>query len=243
LKDRLKRLYQLQEIDKQLDELESLRGDLPGTVSALEAEMEGQVYSIEEKKKKIEQDKAQKEENESEMIRILDEQKKFRAQLVSVRNNKEYDAMTKQIDRCSEDIQRFEKENAAITDAITSNETDVTESLPRIETKRAELEEKKSHLLEIIQANEVEEQKLRTERAELQKHITPQDFSLYNRIRTAKKGLAVVTIDRDACTGCHNVVPAQRQLEIRRNNRVFNCEYCGRILVSAEISGLAPTEE
>jgi predicted nucleic acid-binding Zn-ribbon protein len=99
-----------------------------------------------------------------------------------------------------------------------------------------ELKEKEAGLKEIIKANEREESKLRQERKKMESEVKKNDLSAYMRIRKAKKGLAVSSIKRSACSGCHNIVPSQRQLEIRRNNRLFFCEYCGRILVSSEIA-------
>ena len=90
-------------------------------------------------------------------------------------------------------------------------------------------------LKEIIKANETEESKLNVERKKIEDQVKKSDVSAYMRIRKAKKGKAVATIRRSACSGCHNIVPSQRQLEIRRNARIFTCEYCGRILVSAEL--------
>ena len=99
-----------------------------------------------------------------------------------------------------------------------------------------ELKVKQKELKEIISSNQKEESKLLEERKKIEVQIKKPDYAAYIRIRKAKKGKAVVTIKRSACTGCHNIVPAQRQLEIRRNNKIFFCEYCGRILVSHEIS-------
>src|SRR3970282_2920872 len=96
--------------------------------------------------------------------------------------------------------------------------------------------EKEADLKEIIKANEREENKLLEERKKIESEVKKSDFSAYMRIRKAKKGTAVATIKRSACSGCHNIVPSQRQLEIRRNNRLFFCEYCGRILVSPEVA-------
>ncbi|MDP2364768.1 MAG: C4-type zinc ribbon domain-containing protein, partial [Ignavibacteria bacterium] len=97
-------------------------------------------------------------------------------------------------------------------------------------------EERLADLKEIIKANETEESKLILERKKIEAQVKKPDVSVYMRIRKAKKGKAVATIKRSACSGCHNIVPSQRQLEIRRNARIFTCEYCGRILVSQEIA-------
>ncbi len=95
---------------------------------------------------------------------------------------------------------------------------------------------RQADLKEIVKANEKEETILLTDRKKIEEQIKKQDVSVYMRIRKAKKGKAISTIRRSACSGCHNIVPSQRQLEIRRNSRIFTCEYCGRILISQEIA-------
>ena len=113
---------------------------------------------------------------------------------------------------------------------------EIEEINPKLDELKKELKGKEADLKDIVKANEREESKLLEERKKIESEVKKSDLSSYTRIRKAKKGLAVATIKRSACSGCHNIVPSQKQLEIRRNNRLYNCEYCGRILVSSEIA-------
>ena len=234
--NRLKILYQLQKIDDQLDELEELRGDLPNMVRSLEEKINSFITDIGTKEKEQKDSVKNRDENENEIEKLKENQKKFKAQLYQVRNNKEYDALTKEIDHTEEQIVKLEAENNSLADRSKVLSLEIEETSPKLEELNKDLKEKEADLKEIIKANEREETKLRDERKKIESEVKKNDLSSYMRIRKAKKGLAVATIKRSACSGCHNIVPSQRQLEIRRNNRLFYCEYCGRILVSSEIS-------
>lgn len=236
--NRLKVLYELQQLDDQLDELEELRGDLPHTVEDLELKINSFADEKESKDAKRKESLEKRETNEEEIEKLKNNQKKFKAQLYQVRNNKEYDALTKEIDNSEEQINKLEAENNALADSSKTLAFDIEAIDPQLVELKAELEVKEAELKEIIKANEKEEAKLKEKRKKLVEEVKKPDYSAYMRIRKAKKGRAVVTIRRSACSGCHNIVPSQRQLEIRRNNKLFFCEYCGRILVSAEVAGL-----
>ena len=234
--NRLKTLYQLQLLDDQLDVLEELRGDLPNTVRELENKIAELKEDIQSKEAQQNESLEKRESNEKEMERLLENQKKFKAQLYQVRNNKEYDALTKEIDHTDEQLSKLEAENDALADLSKSLTQQVEDIVPALDELQKELKEKEADLKEIIKANEREESKLLADRKKIEEQVKKADISVYMRIRKAKKGKAVVTIKRSACSGCHNIVPSQRQLEIRRNNKLFFCEYCGRILVSQEIT-------
>lgn len=234
--NRLKILYELQKIDDQLDELEELRGDLPKTVEDLEAQIDEIKNAISEKELLRKESMGKRKENESQIEIATESQKKFKAQLYKVRNNKEYDALTKEIDHTEGLVKKHEAENNELADLSKALADEIDEIKPKLDELSNEIKKKKRDLKVIIKANEKEETKLNTQRKKLESQIKKGDLSAYMRIRKAKKGKAVATIRRSACSGCHNIVPSQRQLELRQNNRLFYCEYCGRILVSAEIS-------
>ena len=234
--DRLKIIYQLQQIDNQLDELEDLRGDLPNMVRELEEKINGLVTDIGLKEREQKDSLKTRDNNEDEIEKLKENQKKFKAQLYQVRNNKEYDALTKEIDHTEEEINKLEAENNSLADNSKVLTSEIEEITSRVDELKNDLKEKEADLKEIVKANEREESKLLEERKKIEGGVKKNDLSAYMRIRKAKKGLAVATIKRSACSGCHNIVPSQRQLEIRRNNRLFFCEYCGRILVSSEIA-------
>jgi predicted nucleic acid-binding Zn-ribbon protein len=234
--DRLKILYELQNLDDQLDELEELRGDLPNAVEALEEKISTMKNGVTLKEKEQKDSLKKREDNDEEIDKLKENQKRFKAQLYQVRNNKEYDALTKEIDHTEEKISKLEAENNTLADLSKRLTDEIEEITPQMDELKDELKTKESDLKEIIKANEKEEAKLRTKRKEIEILTKKPDYSAYMRIRKAKKGTAVTTIKRSACSGCHNIVPPQRQLEIRRNTKLFFCEYCGRILVSTEVA-------
>jgi uncharacterized protein len=234
--NRLKILYELQMIDNQLDELAELRGDLPNAVEELRAKLEQNSIEIKEKQKEKEESVEKRIQNEEELEKLQNNQKKFKAQLYQVRNNKEYDALTKEIDHTDELIKHLEEENEFLENKEAKLSIEVEDIKPHIEELSNELKVKEADLKEIIKANENEEKSLQEKRQNIADQIKKPDYSAYMRIRKAKRGKAVASIKRSACSGCHNIVPSQRQLEIRRNNRLFFCEYCGRILVSSEVA-------
>jgi uncharacterized protein len=236
LLERLKTLYELQLVDDQLDELEELRGDLPSAVQELESKINAIKSDISQKEQEQKEALTKREENETESEKLKSNQKKFKSQLYSVRNNKEYDALTKEIDHSDEIVTRLVAENDALADQSKKLSTQIEDLSPLLVDLEKELEEKNADLGEIIKANEKEEAKLREARAKIEVKAKKPDLSAYLRIRKAKKGKAVASLKRSACSGCHNIVPAQRQLELRRNSKLFFCEYCGRILVSSEIA-------
>ena len=234
--NKLTTLYELQQIDDQLDELEELRGDLPYAVN----ELKGQMQLLEDQIKSKEEEKtnslARREQNDEEK-EILDKNlTKFKSQLYNVRNNKEYDALTKEIDHSESEINRFEEENLSLEDLVERLKMDIEEISPQLEYLQKQLDEKEQDLKQIIKANEKEEVKLREKRDKIADQIRKNDYNVYMRIRKARNGKAVVTVERSACSGCHNVVPPQRQIEIRQSRRLFTCEFCGRILISKEIA-------
>jgi predicted nucleic acid-binding Zn-ribbon protein len=205
-------------------------------VRELEEKIKSLMGDIEAKENEQKESLKKREQNEDEIEKHKENQKKFKAQLYQVRNNKEYDALTKEIDHTEEQINKLEVENNSLADKSKVLTQEIEDIKPKLEEFNSELKEKEADLKEIIKANEREETKLLEERKKIEGEVKKSDFSTYMRIRKAKKGIAVATIKRSACSGCHNIVPSQRQLEIRRNNRLFFCEYCGRILVSSEIA-------
>lgn len=234
--NRLAALYELQTIDDELDALQSLRGDLPLAVQALKERIDGLVKTKDEKEDEIKKNEAKKLYNDGEVALILENQKRFKSQLHAVRNNREYDALAKEIDHAETMMKKLDTETDSLTSAnkILSHELEAI--IPQIDELKIHHAEKEEDLKTIVKANEREEAKYLEKRKALQAEIKQGDYSTYMRIRKAKGGKAVATIKRQACSGCHNVVPSQRQLEIRRNNKVFTCEYCGRILVSNEVA-------
>jgi predicted nucleic acid-binding Zn-ribbon protein len=236
VKTRLANLYELQLIDSQLDELEELRGDLPLLVNELTAQMQVLQNNIDAKAG--ERDEAQKKRvaNDNEIADLNEKLKKYKAQLYKVRNNKEYDALTKEIDFAETRILELEEENKELENKIGTLALEINELEDEIRKLKEELQEKETELKKIIQSNEKEEAKLSRLREEVVSRIKKNDYNTYMRIRKARGGIAIAYVHRGSCSGCHNMIPPQRQLEIKQNSRLYTCEGCGRILVSAEIA-------
>ncbi|MFZ5947632.1 MAG: zinc ribbon domain-containing protein [Stygiobacter sp.] len=233
---RLSALYELQLIDNQLDELEELRGDLPAAVNDLKAQIQTLQDQIEGKEFEKKNSVEKRKQNDDEVDRLKTNLKKFKAQLYQVRNNKEYDALTKEIDHAEESIKKLEAETKALEDLIDKLKVEIKELDPQIEKLKDELKEKETELKHIIKANEKEEIRLRDKRDKVAAKIKKPDLNTYMRIRKALGGKAIATVNRSACSGCHNIIPPQRQLEIKSNKRIFTCESCGRLLISSEIA-------
>ena len=233
---RLSALYELQLLDSQLDELEELRGDLPLAVEDLKNQIRGISEQLETKKETKVQSMEKIQTNEEEIERLNQNLTKFKAQLYQVRNNKEYDALTKEIDHSELEIEKLNADNKALDEMIQKLDVEIEEVTPQIEKLNHDLELKQEDLEKIIKTNETEEEKLRKKREKVSAQVKKPDYNNYTRIRKAKGGRAIVSVQRSACSGCHNVVPAQRQIEIRQNKRVFTCESCGRILISSDLA-------
>lgn len=234
--NRLSTLFELQLLDDELDTLQELRGDLPLEVNNLNSQIQNIKETVDEKEKEKEEALATIKSNESEMARLDASLTKFKAQLYQVRNNKEYDALTKEIDHSEEKIKVYDEENTEAENRSQTLKAQIEEVTPQLDDLLAEVEIKEEELKQIVKANEREETKLASKREEVADKVRKSDYNTYTRIRKALAGKAVVTITRGACTGCHNVVPPQRQIEIRGSKRLFTCESCGRLLISPNVA-------
>lgn len=233
---KLRNLWALQQVDLLLDELEELKGNLPGVVRALEEKMAALQADIDRLDGTMRDEFSQREQADNDIVTQKKKLEKYKGQQLSVRTNREYDALTREMDLATATITRREKE-------VTEHESKATVARDEAQLKReelagmqAQLEEKRVALAEVSKANEEEETKYRHEREKIAVRVSKADLATYERIRRAKKGKAVVPVKRGACGGCFNRVPPQRILELRQNARVHTCERCGRILVSDEIS-------
>lgn len=234
--EKLSILYELQLIDNQLDELEELRGDLPAAVNDLKFQINTIEEQIETKEAEKKSSISKRKQNDEDVDRIKANLKRFKSQLYQVRNNKEYDALTKEIDHSEEQIIKLEAESSALEDLVQKLKKEINEVEPQLDTLSKDLKEKETELKQIIKANEREEARLKDKRDKLAVKVRKADYNTYSRIRKALGGKAVVPLIRAACSGCHNVVPPQRQLEIKSSKRFFSCESCGRILVSPDVA-------
>jgi predicted nucleic acid-binding Zn-ribbon protein len=223
--------------------MEELRGDLPLAVNDLNGRIQDIQDQISAKEAEKKNSLQTRKSNDEEIERLKINLKKFKSQLYQVRNNKEYDALTKEIDHSEEQIEKLEEENIAMEDLSEKLKIEIQDLNPQLDELKKELKVKQSELKKIIKANEVEEVKLQKERKKVASEVKKNDYNTYIRIRKALAGKAVVTVNRGACNGCHNVVPPQRQIEIRQNKRLYTCESCGRLLVSKEIADEAEKKD
>lgn len=239
MENMLRNLYALQLIDKNLDELEELKGDLPAETR----ELEGKVGALRTKLQGLEQTMktafSSRDTADSEIVSLNAKMEKYKAQQFQVRNNKEYDALTKEMDGAVETISRLGKEMEALETKATLARDEIENVKRELEEVTKVLEEKRQALAEVSRTTEEEELKYKHDRQKMVARIKKSDLAMYERIRKAKKGKAVVPVRRGACGGCFNRVPPQMLLELRQNTKFYTCEHCGRIIVSDEVAEAA----
>ncbi|WP_026897421.1 zinc ribbon domain-containing protein [Daejeonella oryzae] len=232
VEQKLKALYELQTIHTQIDKIRQVRGELPMEVSDLEDEVAGLETRIQKIKGELDELEDSIVTRKNMIKEALAATKKYETQLNDVKNNREYDAISKEIEIQGLEVQVSEKkikehgfEIANRTDGYQKALADLAELKKNLELKKAELDT-------ITSETEKEEAVYLKKAEEAEKHTDERLLIAYNRLRNnAKNGLAVVTIQRDSCSGCFNQIPPQRQLDIRQRKKIIVCEHCGRILV------------
>jgi len=244
VEEKLKALYELQKAVSKIDEIKILRGELPLEVQDLEDEIIGLNTRLENFETEIADAKAiiasKKIEIEESKIKIA----KYKEQQDNVRNNREYDNLSKEIEFQTLEIELCEKRIREFTAALESKVVDQKTTADQLSERKLDLDLKKGELNEIVSETKHEEEKLREHAKQIESLIEPRLLTAFKRIRkNARNGLAVVYVQRDACGGCFNKIPAQRQLDIRLRKKIIVCEYCGRILVDQELAGVAVLSE
>ena len=239
VEERLKTLYQLQTTLSGIDEKRALRGELPLEVQDLEDEIEGLTTRID----KINADIAEFEQavvmkkGEIENAKVSVE--RYKEQLNDVKNNREYDTLSKEIEFQSLEIELCNKKIKEANARIEEKKVELAQNQEIIEDRRQALDQKKGELDEIMEETRAEEEKLKAKVKELEAKIEPRLLTSFKRIRkNARNGLGIVYVQRDACGGCFNKIPPQRQLDIKMHKKVIVCEYCGRILIDPEVAGV-----
>ena len=236
VEEKLQNLYELQRIDTEIDKIKTLRGELPLEVQDLEDEIAGLETRIENLKVELAELDKTSSTRKMDIKKAEEAIKKYSEQLDNVRNNREYDALSKEIEFQKLEIELQEKRIREAQKAKAEKEALMEESKKRYEDKVSDLEAKKGELNDIINETHKDEESLQTKSEELAATIDERLLTAYRRIRSnARNGLAVVTVDRDACGGCFNKIPPQRQLDIRSRKKIIVCEYCGRILIDKYI--------
>ena len=226
VEEKLQHLYELQRIDTEIDKIKTLRGELPLEVQDLEDELAGLETRLDNLKNEIsEADKsvATKKQEISKSEELI---KKYSEQLDNVRNNREYDALTKEVEFQKLEIELQQKRIREAQKTKAEKEVNLEISSKQYEEKKADLDAKKAELDDIVAETHKDEEALIKKSEQLAANIEGRLLTAYKRI---------VTVDRDACGGCFNKIPPQRQLDIRSRKKIIVCEYCGRILIDKYI--------
>ena len=242
VEDKLKTLFRLQEVLSGIDEKRALRGELPLEVEDLEDEVAGLATRIEKITRDIDE-LNQAVVQKGEEIKLAKESvERYKDQLNSVRNNREYDVLTKEIEYQVLEIQLCEKKIKEAQVKINERVQDRNRAQHNKDDRMKDLESKRSELDEIMEETRAEEEQLREKAEDLEMRIEPRLLQSFKRIRkNVRNGLGIVYVQRDACGGCFNKIPPQRQLDIKMHKKVIVCEYCGRILIDPELAGVKLT--
>jgi hypothetical protein len=239
VEEKLTALYKLQYIDKEIDKIKILRGELPIEVEDLEDEIEGlqtRVSNINEEISSFESTIKEKESLISDSRALI---VKYEEQLKNIRNNREFDSLNKEIEFQNLEIELSEKRMRETKANIVLKMDLIGLAKTKLEDRTNDLTNKNSELDNIIAGTKKDEEKLSKESVRAEKVIDDRLLNAYKRLRgNVRNGLAVVPILRDACGGCFNSVPPQRQMDIASRKKVIVCEHCGRILVDKAMANI-----
>ena len=239
VEERLKTLFQLQQALSAIDEKKALRGELPLEVEDLEAEIEGLNTRVERIQSEVEEFERAISVKKGEIIDAQNNVERYKKQLDEVRNNREYDTLSKEIEYQSLEIELCNKKINEAQHRIAEKQEELQNNQAVLTEKQADLDMKKNELDEIMDETRAEEEKLKEKAHELEAKIEPRLLTSFKRIRkSARNGLGIVYVQRDACGGCFNKIPPQRQLDIKMHKKIIVCEYCGRIMIDPELAGV-----
>lgn len=236
VEEKLRALYSLQLVDSEIDKIKTLRGELPLEVQDLEDEIAGletRLNNLKEEVVNLEKAISKKQHEIAEAQLLI---KKYEEQQKNVRNNREFDSLSKEIEYQTLEIELCNKKIREFNAQIEEKKALISASEAQLNERKQDLQNKKTELEDIIADTQKEEESLLERSEKIQAMIEERLLTAYKRIRAnARNGLAVVSIQRDACGGCFNQIPPQRQLDIKSRKKIIVCEYCGRILVDEEI--------
>ena len=239
VEERLKTLYQLQTTLSGIDEKRALRGELPLEVQDLEDEIEGLTTRIDKIQGDIKEYESAISQKKGEIETAKASVERYKTQLNDVKNNREYDTLTKEIEFQSLEIELCNKKIKEAQVRIEEKKEELAKNQDIIQDRQQALEVKKGELDEIMEETRAEEDKLKAKVKDLEAKIEPRLLTSFKRIRkNARNGLGIVYVQRDACGGCFNKIPPQRQLDIKMHKKIIVCEYCGRIMIDPELAGV-----
>lgn len=235
METKLRLLYKLQQADSKIDKIYLLRGELPLEVQDLEDSIEGLRTRIANLEKDIKDGEAFVAQKKQDIVSSRSLIEKYEAQRNNVKNNREYDSLSKEIEFQTLEIELAEKRIGDAGKSLVEKKEALANAGATLEGRVIDLENKKKELETIVEETQKEEEALLKLSAELQEQIEPRMLNAYKKVRSnLRNKLAVVTVKRDACGGCFNKIPPQRQLDIALSKKIIVCEYCGRILISPE---------
>ena len=243
VEQKLKTLYQLQTTLSEVDKIKTLRGELPLEVQDLEDEIAGyttRLNKYEEEVASREADIEMKQHKIAEAKSLMD---RYQEQQKDVKNNREYDMLSKEIEFQTLEIELQNKKIGEARAGIEKRLQEIEECKAVLDDHQQALAEKKAELDDIVAETKAQEEKLREKGKTLEVQIEPRLLTAFKRIRkNSRNGLGIVYVQRDACGGCFNKIPPQRQLDIRMRKKIIVCEYCGRIMIDPELAGVKPAE-
>ena len=237
VEEKLKALFVLQEIDSNIDKIRTIRGELPMEVTDLEDEIAGLTTRIENIQEEITHFNDQVGKKKLAAKDAKEQIKKYESQQSKVKNNREFDSLNKEIEFQNLEIQLSDKRSKEYAIEVSAKQLLLDETQLVLDDRHAVLKLKKSELESIVEETRKEEEQLHKISAKARTIIDDRLLSAYTRVRTnARNGLGLVAVQRDACGGCFNKIPPQRQLDIRQHKKIIVCEHCGRILVDPKIA-------
>jgi predicted nucleic acid-binding Zn-ribbon protein len=239
VEEKLKTLFQLQTALSSIDEKRALRGELPLEVQDLEDEIEGLNTRVEKIQNEISEFQRAIVQKKGEIVTAEASVNRYKSQLDEVKNNREFDTLSKEIEYQSLEIELCNKKIREAENRIQEKNDELATCNATIQERQEDLDIKKSELDEIIAETRAEEDKLKEKVKDLESKIEPRLLTSFKRIRkNARNGLGIVYVQRDACGGCFNKIPPQRQLDIKMHKKIIVCEYCGRIMIDPELAGV-----
>lgn len=239
VEEKLKALFQLQTTLSQIDEKRALRGELPLEVEDLENEVEGLSVRLERIIKEIEDYTKAVQQRTADIEEAKANLERYNKQLNDVKNNREYDMLTKEIEFTTLEVELCNKKIREAEQRINDRKNDKERVEDLINDRERDLEDKRGELDEIMQETREEEDILKAKAKDLELKIETRLLQSFKRIRkNARNGLGIVYVQRDACGGCFNKIPPQRQLDVKIHKKIIVCEHCGRILIDPELAGV-----
>ena len=239
VEQRLRALYELQTILSEIDRIRTIRGELPDEVRDLEDQIEGLHTRVDKYRAEIEELRSKSAQEQHKIEAAQGQIATYKTQLDNVRNNREFDLLSKEIEFQTLEIQLSEKRIGQYARESEARNADIAAAEESLIDRNHILAEKRRQLEEIVSETRQDEERLRQQAKDIEPKIDAYTLNAFKRIRkNARNGLGVVYIQRNACGGCFNRIPPQKQLEIKMRKKIIVCEYCGRIIIDPEIAGI-----